>query len=236
MKNHTKLALFLLPLLPVALSAATVVNVDFSRDETGPLGGNADVLFNATAAAPDSGTIWNEYDISLTGAGSTIPVGYQVDDLVDSLGVATTVDLELTSGWYRAFNSALTGNNLQREWIFANNPSVGVATLKGLNPATTYDLYLIAATRDTLFTIGNTTKLATAGVNANIAGWADGVEYVVFQSLTPDSNGQLVFNLAGNTGETAGELAGLQLVAVPEPSTALLVLGALAGFVLRRRR
>ena len=192
------------------------VNVDFSRDETGPLGGLASPLFSGTAVAPDAGTVWNDYDISMDGAGSTVPVPYQVDNLVDSTGAATTIDLEMTSGWYRAFNASITANDLQREWVFANSPSIGIATIKGLESLGSYDLYLITAgTRETDFTVKGRTKSATAAFTANPGTWLPGKEYVKFQSVTADVNGELVINVAAGGAETAGEWSGLQIVTAP---------------------
>ncbi len=201
-------------------ASGLTVNVDFSRDETGPLGGAARVLYSGTAVAPDPGTVWNDYSIAMLGAGSTVPAPYQIDNLVDSIGAATGIDLEMTSGWYRAFNSTIVANNLQKEWVFASSPSTGTATLKGLEPSAAYDLYLITGgARKTDFRVGAPTKTATSAYTANPANWVAGKEYVIFPSVTADANGRIAINVSAGAGETAGEWAGMQIVKVA-PATA----------------
>lgn len=247
MKAKSKLALLIGSLLPVALAAQTVINVDFSRDQSvTPNGGTVvSILYGVPGIAPDAGTTWNDCKIAMdAGSASTFTIlnpPYTAIDLKDSYNQATTVDLELTSGFYRAFNNSLiatTANTLRGEWVFANNGVTATATFKGLNPLATYDLYLYGATRSTTFTVGATSKTATpATLGTAQASWVAGTEYVYFNSLTSTGAGELVFTMVSAAGSTfASELSGLQIVAVPEPSTSMILIGSFVGLALALRR
>lgn len=228
-------------LITPSARAATVVNIDISRDNTDPLGGAAGQLHVGSGAADDPGTVWNDYSTLLTGAGSTIAAGYSQTNLVDSNGVGTTVGLTLNTGWYRTFNGA-SGNDLQREYAFVDNGATGVGTLTGLAPSGEYRLYFFAGGNlDTDYTVGATTKTATgAGFlqAVNAPGFGEGIQYVTFGSVFADVDGKLQFNIHANTAETTGDasLAAIQIVAVPEPTGSMLMLGSLAAFAFRRRR
>jgi hypothetical protein len=244
MKTQSKLALFLLPLLPVALSAATVVNVDFSRDISiaNPAPANpAGSLQTSTGPAPDTGTFWNDFRIGLTGAGTTVVAGDTRNNLSDSTGAATTIDVSLTSGFYRAFNSStLTINDLQQEWVFAQLGQMATMTVGGLNSSLTYDLYLVAPGSTTLpaaYTIGGTTQNATGAIGDGVT-WAAGLQYVLFSGIAPDGGGNIMIGIQDGLAPINGNggIAAIQIVAIPEPSTSLLLLGSLVGLALRRRR
>jgi hypothetical protein len=240
MKSKSKLVLLLLALIPAGLPAATVVNIDIARDETGPLGGSARVLTTSVGPAPDTGTIWNDYAVSLDAAGSTVPVGYSRTGLLDSTGGATTMGLTLNGGWYRTVNGT-TGNALQLERAFTTNGVTGIATLTGLVAGGLYDLYLFSSGNlVTTYQIGATSKTATGSgflQAINAPGYGEGIQYVTFLSMVADESGNLQINALPSSGTTAAALAGLQVVAVPEPSAAMILVGSLAGLglVLRRR-
>ena len=231
-----------IPLMTGALSAAVVVNADFSRDNTGPLGGNAAVLYTSTGPAPDTGTIWTDYEVALTGTGDTIPAGYTLSNLPASDGSATTIDIQLTSGFFRSFNGtvAASGNDqdaLQNERIFSNNNNTGIITISGLNPALTYDLYMIASGFNTTYSVGGETTTALGTVNTvdGTKVWTDGTHYASFSGLSPSVTGTIALGVTGN-GQQFGAIGGLQIVAVPEPSSAVLLLGSVIGIALGRRR
>jgi hypothetical protein len=243
MKTQIELAL-VLALIPVALSAQTV-NVDFSRDITSPIAGSlVPALFAATGpAGVAGGTFWNDYSVYLPAVGdqgaNSITNPYSVNNLTASDGItATTIDVTLTSGWYRSFNGTVTINDLQQEWVFAQLGQSATMTIGGLNSSLTYDLYLVAgATINTSFTIGATTLNATGATGDGVT-WTPGLHYVLFSGIAPDLAGNIAVGIQDGIAPINGNggIAGLQIVPVPEPSTTLLLVGSLVGLTFRRRR
>jgi hypothetical protein len=238
------------PLLAGTLSAATVVNVDFSRDISGlnPGTNQADILASIVGIAPDTGTVWNDYSVVMTNnvisATGAVPPGDSRSNLLDSTGAATTIDITLTSGFFRAFNPAATTsyNNVSREWIFGSEGATGVITVTGLELNATYDFYLLVGnTFGSTFSIGANSEsvsgIATPTANPAFADWTEGVEYAKITG-TADGLGNLVISVGDNSAATngGGSISGMQIVAIPEASSSLLLLGSLLGLGLRRRR
>jgi hypothetical protein len=193
------------------------INVDFSRDPSSPLGGASPVLHNAAGPAPDSGTVWNDYKILIpdTNGNSVttddvIATPYLANDLVDSSGAATTVDVELTSGWFRAFNGTPV-NTLQKEWLFARS-ATGILTVKGLDPLLTYDFHLIGSGNyDTNYTIGGITKSVTGIYSqSDVSLWTQGTQYAVFTAIAPDAGGNVSISVVANSGAD-GAIAAMQI-------------------------
>jgi hypothetical protein len=244
-----KTAIILGTLLPGALAAATVVNIDFGRDTTGTTtaagggnpGGNVDhILYTGTGPAPDSGTVWNDGQVRLTTASDTIPQPLLFQDLVSSIGGSTGVDIELTSGFYRSFNgtatpAANTVAALQNDRIFANLGNTATLTIKGLNPTYTYDVYLINSAFSTRYTIGASSKVSVG--TAYDGTWTDTEEYASFAGLNPSGIGEIAIQIRDSANIANGTLSGIQIVeVVPEPSSAMMLLLPLAGFAFQRRR
>jgi hypothetical protein len=180
-----------------------------------------------------------------------------------SSGGATPITLDTTYGFDNGaigYNSPNAGDNNtaqgQPSFILGEaavvngaNPT-GSFTLHHV-PAGTYNLYLYGANfdndRGAVFSVasgaplgGVTTTMNTkTGSPANA--FVPGATYVEWLNVTPNASGDIagtwgaVSNtITGQTGE--GDFNGLQLVAVPEPTT-LAVLGLpLAGMLIRRRR
>ena len=236
-------------ILSGSLSAAVVVNADFSRDivnGTNPAPANpAPVLYVGTGPAPDSGTLWNNVTIPLAAAGdagaNTIDNPFTASNLNSSTGAATTIDIQLTSGFFRSFNGTVTTSTavtaLQNDRVFGSGVdalSTAILTIQGLNNAYTYDLYLInSGGFTTRYTIGATSANATG--NAYDGTWTDGGEYRFFSGIAPTS-GEIAITLFELNANNAASIAGLQIVEiVPEPSAALLSSFALLAFTRRRR-
>jgi hypothetical protein len=243
-KIQPKLVLALLALVPVTILAQTV-NVDFSRDITGPNPSPVNIagaLHTSTGPAPDTGTLWNDFKISISGLGDTVVAGDTRNNLLDSTGAATTIDVSLTSGFYRAFNSSTTTiNDLQQEWVFAQSGLLATMTVGGLNSWLTYDLYLVTpgvTTIPTAYTIGATTKSATGAAGTGGI-WTAGTHYVLFSGITPDSGGNIAIGIQDGLAPITGNggIAAMQIVAVPEPSTSMILISSFVGLgiVLRRR-
>ena len=237
-------AVAFLGLLSSAAMSAVVVNADFSRDISGsnpnPGGNPAPVLYTSTGPAPDTGTTWNDLQVPLTGAGSSVPAGHVFSTLNASDGSSTGVSITLTGGFYRSFNSGSAAPGtvaaLQNDRVFSRNGDIATLTITGLNTTDTHDIYLIGSGDfNTNFTIGATTKNVDGG--SHDGDWTLGDEYTSFTGLTTGT-GSIVITIQDGIApiNTFGVISGLQIVSVPEPSsTTLLGLGGL-GVLLRRRR
>jgi hypothetical protein len=216
------------------------INVDFCRDPTSPLGGVNPVLHAATGPAPDSGTIWNDFSVFIpdtNGNSSTaddvIATPYLVSNLVDSSGAATTVDVELTSGWYRAFNNSVYANTMQKEWVFANSGNAATLTVTGLAAGSSYHFYLIGSgSFATTYTIGATTKSATAVQMADTASWVENAQYVVFSNVAANESGTIVIGVQSSVSGN-GTLAAMQIVPAGGSPPAITSFTASASYVQR---
>lgn len=252
MKTCSTLPILLIAYLPGVLSAAIVVNADFSRDTNvlaalNPSSNPAPVLYTSTGPAPDAGTTWNDLKIALAADGDSAtdpsidnPITFT--NLNSSTGTATTIDIQLTSGFYRSFNGTATSSTavtaLQNDRVFGSGAdalSTAVLTVQGLNNAYTYDLYIInSGGFTTQYTIGATSLNATGNIYDGV--WTNGGEYRYFEGITPTS-GEIAITLFELNANNAASIAGLQIVeVVPEPSTALLLLGSVLGLTVNRRR
>jgi hypothetical protein len=246
--NHLLALAAILPFLTTALSAAVVVNVDFSRDISGQNPGTnpADVVYSSTGPAPDTGTVWNDFSISLpaTGDDGTQSIAHPVtfSNLSASDGSATAIDVTLTSGFYRSFNSTAAASSndqdaLQNERVFSRNSNTGIITISGLDSSLTYDLYFIASSFNTTFNVGAATASALGTINTvdGTLVWTAGGHYASLAGISPNISGEIAIGVTGN-GQANGAIAGMQVVAIPEPSSMLLVLGSALCLTTRRRR
>lgn len=201
-----------------------VVNVDFSRDISAqnPGGNPAPILFTGTGPSSDLGTTWNDLRVPLSISGDqgadTIANPFQFNNLDASDGTTTTIDLDLTSGFFRAFNgppaaSSATIAALQNERVFSNSGNLATLTLKGLDPARQYDLYLInSGSFATAYTIGATSK--TASGNSFDGDWTDGVEHAYFAAVNPDASGEIAIGIQDGSApiNSFGTISGIQIV------------------------
>lgn len=116
----------------------------------------------------------------------------------------------------------------------------------GLEPGQTYALYLYGDSYDGQGAIFTINGVSESTIGSNAAELIQGVNYVVFNGLVPDVNGQISGTwtnnpAAGSLGEY-GIFNGAQLVEsnpVPEPSTLTLLgigIAGIAGNRWRRRK
>ncbi|WP_353566626.1 hypothetical protein [Haloferula sargassicola] len=185
---------FALPLLTTAGSvvSAVTVNIDFGLTDNHP-DGEVTALYSGTAAAPDSGTVWNEVTV-VDNSAFTGPPGefgfwttnVSVPGLVDSQGLATTLGVTIhaagpdgtgafgiLAGSTNIGAVATDAVNLMRDYLigFGDPRTVEIT---GFGPGTMVDLYLYGAgdtdNRDTTFAVTDVNGLHTATTTGTITG------------------------------------------------------------------
>ncbi len=242
------------------VSAASVINVDFQ-----PAGRANAVSYSGQAAAPGAGNTWNTVAVttdsaaSFGGNGGFLTADVSGMALVDSDGLATGVTLSVTNG-----NSTTADSNgafasgtgvpaiapgqydLMRDYLIAFNGSTQTITLGGLSAGTLYTLYLYGGgpqsaasddpgNRSTIFVATGSnsgTGSTTGAVVGN--GLVNGEDYTVISGLLATAGGDISITYTRNGTAGEGVFNGLQIV--PEPSSALLLLGGFGAVVVRRRR
>lgn len=248
----------LIVLAAVSTGYSAVVNIDFQ-----PGGASNSTTYAGTAAAPDSGTVWNGIAVTTDGAfgpaGGFLASGLNGAPLVDSLGSPSSMTVSVTNGnasggsWNAAY-AAPTGvgvvvsaeYDLMREYLISSNAGSKTVTLGGLDAATFYTLYLYGAgdnrggpddgsNRSTIFTvIGLNSGFGSTSFAEPSNGLTLGEEYTMVSGIQSTLAGTITIEYARNGSAGEGVFNGLQIV--PEPSTGLLLLGAAGIAVSRRRR
>jgi hypothetical protein len=226
MKKTLGLSLLVVAMCVSTSSASMLVNCNFGSSAPN---GNADVGTGQYGLLGTNKDIWN----NLYPGSSNV-------SLKDSTGASSglTMTQDMNSAWYND-NYTFTGpfailkgyNNL------GSGKTTGTLTLSGFTGGT-YDLYIYDAfqwvSSYTTYTINGTSqKISNNPVT--VSSFVVGTNYVVFEDVTP-VNGQVVITLDATTvsGNICGSICALQLVAVPEPAT--MVLLAIGSFWLRRRK
>jgi hypothetical protein len=171
-------------------SHAAVVNVDFGLHGDHP-GGVVSAVYSGTAAAPDSGTIWNEVQVLDNNAFDGPPgeFGYwtsnvTVSNLSNSQGVATGLsvtaiaDSNNGTGAFGVLQGstnlgavATNAVDLMRDYLIGYNAPRTVE-LSGFTAGTLVDLYLYGAgdtdNRDTAFSVLDVNGTHTATTTGTI--------------------------------------------------------------------
>jgi hypothetical protein len=218
---------------------AEVINVDFGSTD------GASGVYVGTAAAPDLGTLWNGV---IPAANVTPFASYTSSTLADSLGNATAATVTLSNTWvYDGAADSVIAPALMLDYAFTQASGAAASftvSIDGLVPGGLYDLYLYSDTgiQRTTFNVGGDVKnvLNTPAQNA----WTLGTNYQLYSSI-PATGGSIAVTVSGNdfdpitqTGAFYGVLNGLQVVAVPEPSSIAMLAAAafgLAAFIRRKR-
>ncbi len=176
-------------------------------------------------------------------------------NLVDSTGGASSITVGGLSGGQNEgpANSIWLGNSNQ----FSKGANQTI-TISGLATAGVYDIYIYALSHNSgsWGQPSNTERAAGAFTTTNVSGngtsqsldngitgtgpgtFTAGSNYVRFQSIVADGSGNIsivVDALDAGANSTRLHVNGLQIVAVPEPSAALLGGLGLIGLLRRRR-
>ncbi|MES2437789.1 MAG: PEP-CTERM sorting domain-containing protein [Verrucomicrobiota bacterium] len=245
--------------LVLGQSQAASILIDFGRDDGAVAVGSQDGL--PTANPNSSGKYYNNYT-----SGFDVTNGSSVQNLLDTGGSATTIDVSVIAGNVDANgirnggltnpNSSLLGDfavaTATHDYFFVNGggtPAVGTIRISGLNPLMTYNLSMFAVRtttsgdiRTTVYSVGaNSVQLQTSGLGSGSAANPFGNDdtIVSLNGLIPDGSNQIDLNITGlvSGGNSFAYLGILQISEVPEPSAALLCgLSGLAALTVRRRR
>ena len=217
--------LALLVCLVMASSASAVtVNVDFDAWSGIPYSGN-------TAASPDTGTVWNQLTTTQVWNGVTV-VTETYNDLLDSTGGATTVDVTIANIGHYEWGYPAAGTNMMHDAFINPGGLSGGATfsIDDLVPGGVYDVYLYSQSGNsgngtTNFDIGGTVKTATNA--GDIPNFVENTNYVKYSGVVA-TGGTISGSLSGDAF-----LNGLQVegVFIPEPSTFALLAAGLIGLL-----
>ena len=113
-------------------------------------------------------------------------------------------------------------------------------TIAGLTPNELYRLVAYAGSSDggdsTLFTGALSGTVNPVPETASRSVFEAGGNYLLNPSVAADGNGEIIFTAAPGAGNGFAVVNGIGIQAVPEPSSAALLLGGLGMVVLRRRR
>jgi len=181
---------------------------------------NFDIVARTGLVGPAGGgaTTWNQ----------CLASGWpSADGLSDSCGAPTfvgyTCDALEVGSWGAPALEMLTGGGFQWQW---DTPTT--LKISGLNPGSKYNLYLASfhpnelGGRSLFSTTNPTTTQGTQiadnfGRNGNDHAWVQGLNYVRFDNIEPDSANCITITLVGDSGtsEQRAYLSGFQLIANP---------------------
>lgn len=230
------LALLSAATAPAALTLGNIISVNFS---------NTDNVANPTptgaAVIGAVGNTWN--DLQGANGSSISTLGTVGLNLVN--GASSGASLNVSAGAFNGGDGSASNLDLYESNVFldANSqfgpPGPSTITLSGLGAGTLVDLYFYFGNLGGIdqggsITIGSTTYFATDTTTAKTT-YILGDNYVKFDDVAANGSGNIVATWSRYSTQRFSSFAGMQIEAVPEPSSALLGgLGLLA--LLRRRR
>ncbi len=256
MKNKiTKLLAASAVLATSSIASGATLQFDFGN---GPLFDGTDNATNAPAGIDD--TFYNGVNAAgnitnILGGGSLVfGDGTAATGVTVQLGDSSNAPVD--GGFFSGGdgNGGGTGavpgildTTLGQDWIFSRgNDNLGVR-VSGL-AAGEYNVFAIVRepsaldrTYDVGIGVGDTSNLADLTVSSigaitddNLA-FAEGLNFVQ-QTVTVGSTSDFITVIVDPTNAAFGTIGGLQIVAVPEPSSTALIGLGLMGFALRRKR
>lgn len=223
-----------------ASHAINVLNIDFQPNINDPsvTTNTYTVNYTGTAAAPDTGTVWNSLNAANPSPAVFIGVeGYYdevaggiatYNNLVDSQGAATPIDISFTSGGAFAIennapnipNIATNAQGLMRDYLIAfdggGQGGPRTVTISGLDPSEQLILYLygegdnLSNNRQTTFNANGVIGSTVGDAPAN-APLTEGADYVRLTGVVADASGVLSIQYSAN-GVSEGPFNGLQLL------------------------
>ncbi len=200
---------------------------------------------SGSAVIGSSGDVWNQ--ILGQNDNAATQVTNQTLDLTDGVttsGATITTPNYSALGLYESYGNVFTpnpGTNLFGSELIQYNNGGPFATIGGLDPSLTYDLYLYSENisqghGDTTFTVTGSEALTGTVVPASASAFTSGVNYWEF-TLKPATDGTIAMGMAKSGVNTQNSgISGLQITPVPESATLGLLLVAGAGLVLLRQR
>ena len=225
-------------MLSSSLCSAAVYNVKYLHSA-----GSAIPTTSLQGVLGTTGETWNQANGSWT-------------NLNDSTGVASTIDISGLSGGENAGPAGIFNQN-SNKFAKGDNQTISISQLTA---GGVYDIYIYALSHNNTswgpsavapikraagaFTTANATGNGSSqSLDNGITGtdadpFTAGSNYVLFQSIVADGSGNIsiVADALDGANATRLHVNGLQIVSIPETSSAaLLGLGAFA-LILRRRK
>ena len=210
-----------------ALTVGGIISVNFANSATG--GPDYGATMSGAAVVGSAGDTWN----NITGTGGFAPLSSTLN-LTD--GFSSGVGLNIGTGTYNSSDSTGTTLDVFKGNIYLAGTGTNTAiSLTGFSAGQLVDLYLYAAAGHTAgegatFDFGSIKTTTDSAVQETA--YVEGSNYVKYASLAADGTGTI--NGTWTVGANYSSFAGFQVVAVPEPSAALL--GGLGMLCLLRRR
>ncbi len=169
------------------------------------------------AATGAPGDFWN----SVVGSDS-LPRPWSLQNLRAHDDSATTIDIAVIDFAEASTYPPSDGDDLMRDYHYIGALGYNGPAYINLTevPAGTYDLYLysftpIATDQNAVFTVGGVTQ--TVSQSIPFTGYQEGVNYVVYRGISPDTSGTISIRVEIDFLNTYAVVNGLQLVGITGP-------------------
>ncbi|MFA7345448.1 MAG: PEP-CTERM sorting domain-containing protein [Terrimicrobiaceae bacterium] len=199
--------------------------------------------YSGTAAAPDTGTYWNTVTIN---SASTASISYTMPGSVFASDGATSSGITISSftpsagtGNVGVFTGGDSSFPLVRRDLLTTGDGQVSMVIGGLTANGEYDIYFYSQNAEfhsavTDFTIGATTESVDNRLSTQPPfSFVEGETYALFSSVVANGSGEITVSYTSPDFESA--FNAFQVVAVPEPGTALVFLFSATGLLLFRR-